>query len=216
MTQLETFPALEALPFLRSAFLGRDESVDVVTDRETALDRLARSHREARERAGFGGYRLANVEQVHGNNVAVVSDETTTPVLGCDGLITRAKALTLSIAVADCAAVFLTDCKGRGIGLVHSGSKGTQLGIVPVAVERFCEVTGARASEVILQISPCIRPPNYETDFASEIADQAKRLGVGQIFDCGICTASHPSRYYSYRRERGQTGRMLALLALVP
>ena len=89
-------------------------------------------------------------------------------------------------------------------------------GIVPVAVERFCEVTGARASEVILQISPCIRPPNYETDFASEIADQAKRLGVGQIFDCGICTASHPSRYYSYRRERGQTGRMLALLALVP
>jgi copper oxidase (laccase) domain-containing protein len=37
---------------------------------------------------------------------------------------------------------------------------------------------------------------------------------VRDIFDCGACTASNPEQYYSYRRERGRTGRLLALAAI--
>ena len=34
------------------------------------------------------------------------------------------------------------------------------------------------------------------------------------MHDSGVCTACDLKRYYSYRAEKGQTGRMLALLAL--
>ncbi len=64
------------------------------------------------------------------------------------------------------------------------------------------------------QLGPCIRPPWYETDFAAEIVRQLRAAGVGRVEDGGTCTAADPERYYSYRREKGQTGRMLALLAL--
>ena len=40
-------------------------------------------------------------------------------------------------------------------------------------------------------------------------------LTAQQIHDSGVCTACDINRYYSYRAEKGKTGRMLALLGLV-
>ena len=39
-------------------------------------------------------------------------------------------------------------------------------------------------------------------------------MGVpaSQVADSGICTGAEVDRYYSYRIEKGRTGRMLALL----
>jgi copper oxidase (laccase) domain-containing protein len=37
---------------------------------------------------------------------------------------------------------------------------------------------------------------------------------VGRVFDSGENTGSDLNRFYSYRMEKGLTGRMLALLAL--
>jgi copper oxidase (laccase) domain-containing protein len=67
---------------------------------------------------------------------------------------------------------------------------------------------------LIVQLGPCIRPPHYEIDFAAEIGRQAARAGVVNFYDCGICTASNLPRYYSYRAEKGKTGRMWAVLML--
>jgi polyphenol oxidase len=67
---------------------------------------------------------------------------------------------------------------------------------------------------MVAQLSPCIRPPHYEVDFAAQIVDQCRVAGIGQIHDCRTCTACELERYYSYRIEMGKTGRMLALLAL--
>ena len=74
------------------------------------------------------------------------------------------------------------------------------------------EEFGCDPAGMTAQLGPCIRPPHYEVDFAAEIRRQCR--GLRAVVDCGSCTASEPSRYYSYRREKGQTGRMLALLAL--
>jgi copper oxidase (laccase) domain-containing protein len=68
---------------------------------------------------------------------------------------------------------------------------------------------------LIVQLSPCIRPPHYEIDFAAEIVRQAHAAGVTKVYDDGVCTACHPDLYYSYRAEKGKTGRMLALLGLL-
>ena len=61
-------------------------------------------------------------------------------------------------------------------------------------------------------LGPCIRPPDYDVDFAAEIGNQAQAAGVGNFIDCGLNTASDPARFYSYRKELGKTGRMMALM----
>jgi copper oxidase (laccase) domain-containing protein len=77
-------------------------------------------------------------------------------------------------------------------------------------------MTPLSPKDLILVIGPCIRPPCYEVDFAAEIRRQAHEAGMTDILDECICTACHPERYYSYRRELGLTGRMLATLTLLP
>lgn len=211
---VETFPALDALPFLRAAFVQRCEGVDVLTDRDTAMQRLWSAHRETADAAGFVGLPFAIAEQVHGALVARVEVAGEKPEPGADGLVTSSRDLCLAIYVADCAAVYLADKHGRAIGLVHSGKKGTEQGIVSVAIQKLHDDFGCEPADLVVQIGPCIRPPHYEVDIATTIAAQAREAGVSDVHDCGKCTASDPDRYYSYRREMGRTGRLLALLAL--
>ncbi len=42
-----------------------------------------------------------------------------------------------------------------------------------------------------------------------------RKTGAGQIIDAGICTGREVGHYYSYRVERGRTGRMLAALQML-
>jgi copper oxidase (laccase) domain-containing protein len=212
----ESFPALDAVPGIRAAFTRRVPGLDVCVERDEALERLKPFHLRARVEAGLAGMTFATAEQVHGNRVAAVSAGSVFPVPGTDGLLTTVPGICLGIYVADCAAVFLADRKARGIALVHSGKKGTELGIAPIAAEALCAATGAGPSDLVAQISPCIRPPHYEIGFASEIVRQLTDLGVGEVHDCGNCTASNPALYYSYRAEKGRTGRMLAIMAMSP
>lgn len=211
----ETFPAFADLPFLRAAFLQRAPGVDVVTDRETALERLWSVHRETADALGFAGQPFAIAEQVHGNVVARVDEVPAQPVPGADGLITATPGLTLAIYVADCGAVYLADRKRHAIGLVHSGKKGTEQNITGQAIAAMQREFGSDPADLVVQLAPCIRPPHYEINFAADIVRQAREAGVTEVHDCGTCTASDPEKYYSYRREMGKTGRLLALLALI-
>lgn len=211
----ETFPALEALPQIRARFFQRVPGLDVATDRETAMARLAGIHRTSLDRCGFAGMPLASAVQVHGNSVAVVTSGDLFPAPNCDALVTSERGLCLGIYVADCAAVFIADKRGRGIALAHSGRKGTELGIVSRTIETLLQHIEAGPRDLVVQISPCIRPPHYEVDFAAQIRRQAAEAGVAEIHDDLRCTASNLSAYYSYRMEKGKTGRLLAAIALV-
>ena len=210
----EPFPALDAIPRIRASFTRRVPGLDVRVERENALAALAHSHLRAKSEAGLAGVIFATAEQVHGDRVAEVSADSRFPVPQTDALLTTVPGICLGIYVADCAAVFLADRHARGIALVHSGKKGTDLGIAASAARALCAATGAAPSDIVAQVSPCIRPPFYEIDFASEIVRQL--TGLGEVHDCGICTASNPALYYSYRIEKGRTGRMLAMMAILP
>lgn len=212
----ESFPALEAVPSIRACFVNRVPNLDLTVGREEALALLEEPHCEVRSAVGFGEMVFATAEQVHGNHVAVVSKDTVLPVLQADALVTTSPGVCLGIYVADCAAVYVADRLGRGIALVHSGKKGTELGIASVVVDSLCSLASISPADLVAQISPCIRPPHYETDFAAEITRQLRNSGVGSVNDCGVCTACHPDRYYSYRLEKGLTGRMLAMMAIIP
>jgi len=210
----EAFPALSALKGIRHAFTLRVPGVDVKVDREEALKRLDEAHAICRRALGVESKTFVTGRQVHGSDAAVVDSRTTEVVPDVDGLITADPQVCLGVYVADCCPVYFADPKRRVIGLAHSGRKGSELGIARATLDRMQSAFGCNPGDVVVQLGPCIRPPHYEIDFAPLIVAQCREAGVREVHDCGVCTACHPERYYSYRLELGKTGRMLALLAL--
>ena len=212
----EQFPALGALPNVVHGFTLRAAGIEMSHDKAEALARLDNVHREIRREHGLGRAPFVTAQQVHGKRIGVVDQATADGecFTSCDGLVTNQRGICLGIYVADCCAVFIVDPIRNAIGLVHSGKKGTELGIASNAIRSMGEHFGSRPADLVVQLSPCIRPPHYEVDFAAEIVRQCRALGVTAVNDCGVCTACDLNRYYSYRAEKGRTGRMLAFLAL--
>ncbi len=215
----EQFEALNSIRGLRHGFFLRVPGVDVNLDREGAIARLGKSHRAAISALGYTLQDVASAEQVHGDRVELVSRPGgfESPVGGADGLVTGQPGVLLAIMVADCCAVFLADKRGRGIALVHSGRQGSEMGIVSRAISAMGRL-GIAPDDMVAVLSPCIRPPVYEQDFAAAIRRDCLGEGIpaSQVHDQGTCTSSDLNRYYSYRCEAGKTGRMLALLGLRP
>lgn len=209
-----TFPALEALPGFAHRFTLRHPEIDVDAERAVVVDRLWDWHRAQAEEIGFHSTALCIAEQVHGCEVAVITSPANEVAAGTDGLISNVPGLVVGIYVADCCAVYLADPHTGAFGVVHSGKKGSELGITAHAIEKMHHHFGTKPADLHVQLSPCIRPPAYEIDFAAQIRQQAVDAGVppGQVHDTGLCTSLDLRRFYSYRMEKGRTGRMLALL----
>ena len=218
----EAFPFLDplnALPGIRAGWIGRIPDLPLAVDRDEAM-RLLRSHHAAAVRDFAGATASwARAEQVHGNAVAVIPSTAAIPasdglpvVPQVDGLITNHPDVVLAIYVADCGPIWLADRKTGAIGLLHSGRKGTEENILASALNLMAEHFGTKPEDVTAVLGPCIRPPDYEVDFAAQIARQANESGIGNYSDCGLNTASDLQRNYSYRREMGKTGRMMAMI----
>ena len=99
----ESFPALRRLAGIRHAFFQRVPGLDVHTNRDEALARLAGHHAEARLGLGFPAGPIATAQQVHGNRVAVLAEPVTQEAPESDGLVTNLPGLCLGIYVADVA-----------------------------------------------------------------------------------------------------------------
>ena len=212
----ENFPLLSSLEGLDHVFIRRLPGLEVAVDRSLALQRLAEPHRQILREKGLERPVFATAEQVHRAEVAVLAEGEAVPefpIRGVDALVTNRRDVTLGIYVADCAAVYFVDREHQALGLAHAGKKGVNDGIAARTIRTMQLAFGTKPSDLIVQISPCIRPPYYEVDFASDLARQLLSEGAGQVEDCFLCTASHPELYYSYRRDKARTGRMLAALA---
>jgi copper oxidase (laccase) domain-containing protein len=214
----EQFPALSAIGICRHVFTQRIPGIDVSRPKAEALERLDAAQREIRGSIGMDDWPLVTAGQIHGDKIAFVGAPVSSDkeFAGCDGLVTNHHGIALGVYVADCCAVYIVDPKTPAIGLVHSGRKGTELGVAPNVIRQMVDRFGSDPAKMIVQLSPCIRPPHYEVDFAAEIVRQCRALGVKEVYDSGVCTACDLDRYYSYRAEKGKTGRMLALLGLNP
>ncbi|MEO0446786.1 MAG: polyphenol oxidase family protein [Verrucomicrobiota bacterium] len=215
----EPVAAFAAIPGLKHGFLLRVPGVRVGELEKREALALLQPHQEAAlTEIGVGSWPRAEAEQVHGAEIVEVTVEELqkrqASYAGVDGFLTREAGVSLVIYVADCAAVYLVDPITRSIGLLHSGKKGTELRITERAIENMMQRFGTEPSALQVAISPCIRPPDYEVDFASDIRAQAYRCGIpeSQVHDSGVSTASDLERFYSYRLERGKTGRLLAVL----
>lgn len=206
------FLAPLSLTAVRSGFEERISDVKTSKDKEEALKLLAPHHEKAARKLGFSKTHLC--EQVHGSDLAIINSDSPLMTKGVDGLLTKQKDTLLGIHVADCGAVYLLDQKTGAIAVLHSGRKGTEQNITGKAVALMGEKFNSDPCNLIGVLAPCIRPPHYEIDFAAEIRAQAAKSGIPKenFHDCGLCTGSNLKRFYSYRLEKGNTGRMIALL----
>lgn len=192
-------------------FVERIAGIETTTDKDETLARLEPYHAAAAKSLGFS--KIYYAEQIHGAEIAVVAQDTPLVSVGADALIS-AEPVLLGIHVADCGALYLLDRKTEAIGLLHSGIKGTELNITGQTIEAMTRHFNTDPKDLVAILAPCIRPPHYEVDFATEIRKQAITAGITppNYYDCELCTASDLGRFYSYRREKGNTGRLLALL----
>ncbi len=211
---------LNAHPGNFARFITRIPGVETSTDRVATIAALTPTHEQVLAAAGIEPKMLRRAQQVHGNKVALVGDiGCSYPVEGVDGLFCSGKADScLGIYVADCAAVWIYDPVTGSRGLVHSGKLGTQQNIVGEVLTAMRKILGVQPMDCVAVISPCIRPPHYEVDIPTAICEQLTAAGLLQenIIDSGLDTAADLDSFYSYRVEKGNTGRMLALFGLLP
>lgn len=201
----EQFPILQKIDWIEHALTLR-----TATDLpERHIDNLC-----LRKKLPIVSTHWKSAQQIHDNQVAVVTIKSDNCQKNCDALCTSEKGVVLAISVADCCAIYAVDPVHYAIGLAHSGRQGTEKKILTHLVQAMTTNYDTDPTQLIIQLSPCIRPPHYPIDFVSEIKTQALHLGIHQLHDCNICTASNLNRYYSYRAEAGKTGRMMAVLSL--
>jgi polyphenol oxidase len=176
-------------------------------------------------------------EQVHGSDIKVVDQPGI--IEGFDGLITKESGLAIGIRVADCAAILIADPHNRVIGAFHAGWKGAARGIVSKGLDKM-KKEGGDPSGFLVYGSPCISQKNFEVgeEVAKEFPDQfvdriqypkphvdlkgflMNQLLAGGVMEKNIefsneCTMQE-KRFFSYRREREEAGRMLAMIKLNP
>lgn len=178
---------------------------------------------------------IAFANQVHGAEIKFTPKGGN--VGNYDGLITNAEGVALAIQIADCAAILFADKENKVIGAAHAGWRGAVNQIPTKMIEKMGEY-GALQKNIKCYISPCISLENFEV--GREVADQFPDQFVDyttfskphvnlreyvkhQLIQAGIsrnnievspdCTVDNRN-YYSYRREKDKSGRMMAIIKL--
>mgnify|MGYP006100026613 CR=1 FL=1 len=179
---------------------------------------------------------LAIPQQVHSNVVTWASSPGIYPET--DGLLTKTKNLTLSLKVADCVPVFISDFQSQIIGLVHSGWRGTVAGIIPNAI-KMMEENGSSVENIHIYLGPSIGECCYEVDVevAKNFHSESKNslgnnkwkvslhnqieislleldIPANQINKSNYCTFES-LEFHSYRRDGEKAGRMIATMRIV-
>jgi hypothetical protein len=110
--------------------------------------------------------KYALLDQVHGNNVAVLDEAEKYSKDGfyrfpeCDAAITNIPGMTLLVFSADCLSVFMS--AGDWVGIAHAGWRGSQKKITQKTLELLMEKSGAQAADVKIILGPCIGVKHYE------------------------------------------------------
>jgi len=183
--------------------------------------------------------KIINIRQVHGNQVVLVdarNRDRMDVVEEADALITKEVDVALAIRTADCLPIFIYDPGCKGIGLVHAGWQGARQEVVKKTIEMMQRQWGGSGQRLKIVFGPAIRLCCYEVgkeflqrfpktaqkkgekyffDLIQENRNQLKDMGVVEenIRDDLVCTCCE-DKYFSYRREGQQAGRMISMMMM--
>jgi polyphenol oxidase len=155
-----------------------------------------------------------------------------------DGLVTNMKQVPLMLFYADCVPVILIDTKGEAIAVVHAGWRGSVGDIAAKAVDIMINKYGALAENIVVTLGPSIGACCYEVDetvwkAAPKYHDcfepttlghwhlnlwqvnrkqlEEKGVWANNILCANVCTSDNKELFFSYRAEKGKTGRLAAI-----
>lgn len=214
-----TYPALDALPGVHALTTLRvtgptHRRHDEPTEQ---LDRMAPWLATALASPGAG---VAAGRQVHNDrSIIISSDSRPKPRAVCrfddtDALLTRERHVVLVVLTADCLPVFLADAETGAIAVVHAGKVGTRKEIALKAARAFIDELGADPKHTTAVIGPSIGDGCYPQRLWEANEQQLRQAGIGTIVNPRICTRCNLQNCYSYRAEKGFTGRMLSAIIL--
>jgi len=178
---------------------------------------------------------LISMNQVHGNNVVIVTKESPRLIDDCDGLITNDKDLVLMVMVADCIPILLHDEKESVVAALHAGRNSTFLKISEIAVQKMIKHFKCKAENIKAILGPSIQKCCYEVspelvsivensfgkefvkgrniDLQSINKSILEQNGVKNIIINNICTKCSSKEHYSYRKDH-KTGRFAGIIRL--
>ncbi|MFF0293605.1 peptidoglycan editing factor PgeF [Kitasatospora sp. NPDC004615] len=179
------------------------------------------------------------MNQVHGADVAVVTDRQPAGYAPTVDAVVTDRPLALAVLTADCVPVLLADPEAGVTGAAHAGRPGLAAGVVPAVVAAMREL-GARPERILAATGPAVCGRCYEVpeamraevaalvpaarsetswgtpalDVPAGVAAQLAEAGVRDVVRSSVCTMESPD-HYSYRREQ-RTGRLASYVWLGP
>ena len=181
---------------------------------------------------------IAHSFQVHGSKIKRV--EYPGLYQGYDALITNKPGIYLAVSIADCVPVLVYDPKSKAVSAIHAGWRGTKAEILTKTIDGMTDAFNTNPRDCFAFIGTCIGSSNFEVDadVADHFEDSLKKwdkekekyfvdlkaanrelllkAGVqnSKIGVSPFCTVEHNESFFSYRKEAGQTGRMLAIIGV--
>ena len=243
--------ALSGLPFIAHGFSTRNGGVSELEYTKSLNlgccrgdDDLTVNKNRAifAELAGFDAGGLVVADQVHGVNIEIC-DGSKKHYGACDGFVSAAPGVFLSVKTADCQPILFADKTKRIVGVCHAGWRGTMNKIAAKTVEKMVSL-GADKSSIVAALGPCIcaecftvkedfiaaferNSPGllrfiYEKDGAyhadiramNKYVLQSAGLKDENIYVCDECTCCDGEKYYSHRRQKGHRGSMMNVIGI--
>lgn len=213
-----------------------DDPEKVLRNRQKAARAMGFALNRTATCAQVHGTVLARVTEEEAGRGAL---ELGTTIPGTDGLLTDCRDLPLMLFYADCTPVLLVDTESPAIAVLHAGWRGSVGRIAQKGVQAMHQWYGTRPEAILAGIGPSIGPCCYEVD--EKVRNRASGFegcfnphGTGHyllnlwelnrqqlveagvrpehISVAGICTSCRNEAYFSYRKEKGKTGRLAAVL----
>lgn len=206
------------------AFHVADKKENVITNRNLLADKY-----------GFDLKNLFYMNQVHSDNIEIVDENSPNLIDNCDGIITKAKNITLMVMVADCIPILMFDKTKGVIAAVHAGRNSTFLKIAQKTVEKMIKVFDCKTNDIEVILGPSIQKCCYEVSeelvnivtnsFGKEFTNKSlidlqginKKLlndiGITKIKISDICTRCSNKPYFSYRLDKS-CGRFAGLISI--
>ncbi len=203
-----SFPALDAIPFVRHGFSTR---LGGVSEGTYASMNLSFTRGDDAARVGENFARFCKAIGTQSENVVISAQEHHTVIYNAtaadrgrgvtrergytdiDGLLTDQPGVVLCTQYADCVPLFFADPVKRVVGTSHSGWKGTVAKIGAVTVERMCRDYGCRKEDIIAAVGPSIGPccfevdaPVFEAFSALSLFDEACYHKRGEKYDINL------------------------------
>lgn len=166
--------------------------------------------------------------------------EIDSAIENCDALITNQRRVMLTVLTADCVPILLFDKINSVIAVVHAGWRGTEQKIVSKTIKKMIEVFNSNPKDILAGVAPSIGKCCYEVDWSvtkyfKDIDGSYKEKNNKQMLDLpyinrvqlievgldeenielsNICTACQVNNYFSYREEKGCSGRFMSMIGL--